>query len=392
MKKLAFVGTIAFFLSPYVVLAAVGATCIVSGDSACDASKGEYCNTTNQECELTAAAASAAVKQTGGGQQTSGGGGGGYVPLAPIPGLTDAATANTENLAVFFNALYKFCIGAAVVLAVVQITRGGLMYMTSDVIPNKEHATSIIRNSIIGLILVLSPVLVFSIINPDILNLRIGLQGLQVQDKSGGNPDFSGGPGGSGGIVSPATETTTSGVTKKAGGTYLKMATFSSNNLTNNNNEAAAWATSECGGAVWKRVNSSTQCPGGYSSTGECMGGSTATVRCAFASPATYSFVNEETGVFGSGVQVTSQYKLHMTNSEGDAFFASCRSDNGSACVANQTSLTALPKCPPFSFTIPQNAPNAKNGGNCYVVPLVCAPANNIDKATICRPNITILQ
>jgi len=123
-----------------------------------------------------------------------------FVPLAPIPGLTD--TVETDNLATFFNALYMFAIGAAVVLAIVQLIRAGIMYMGGDSVTKTEQARSIIRDTIFGLLLVLAPALVFGIINPDILNLRLDTSALnidQTQDEEGGTGGARSGGGGSAG-------------------------------------------------------------------------------------------------------------------------------------------------------------------------------------------------
>ena len=107
----------------------------------------------------------------------------GFVPLAPIPGLTQGATADTAGLAQFFNNLYKFAIGMASVLAIIMIIWGGLQYATQDIPGAKQEGKDRILQAILGLILVLSPALVFSIINPSILNLSINLP--ELDTKSG---------------------------------------------------------------------------------------------------------------------------------------------------------------------------------------------------------------
>ncbi|MEK7515903.1 MAG: hypothetical protein AAB555_03220, partial [Patescibacteria group bacterium] len=99
----------------------------------------------------------------------------GFVPLAPIEGLTKGVAANTEGLAAFFNNLYKFAIGMAAVLAVIMIIWGGIEYSWQDIPGAKSNGKDRILQAILGLVLVLSPVLVFSIINPAILNLSINL-------------------------------------------------------------------------------------------------------------------------------------------------------------------------------------------------------------------------
>jgi hypothetical protein len=116
-----------------------------------------------------------------------------FVPLAPIPGLTKGATADAAGLANFFNNLYKYMVGLAAALAVLQITWAGI-----EIAINKENVSKItdskgrIYNALFGLVLVLSPVLVFSIINPSILNLSLNLPALDT--KSGTNQSQTGQP------------------------------------------------------------------------------------------------------------------------------------------------------------------------------------------------------
>jgi hypothetical protein len=97
---------------------------------------------------------------------------GGFVPLTNIPALYQ--TGNAFDLSQFLNTLYRICIGAAAVIAVLQIMRAGIMYMGGDSVTEKKEAKNLIGLSIAGLILVLSPVIVFSLVNPEILSLKIG--------------------------------------------------------------------------------------------------------------------------------------------------------------------------------------------------------------------------
>lgn len=104
----------------------------------------------------------------------------GFVPIAPIPGLTEGGAATSGNLAEFFNNLYKYLIGLAAVLAIVEIIWGGLEYATQDIPGAKKEGKEKIQQAILGLILVLSPALVFSIINPSILDLSLNLPPLKL--------------------------------------------------------------------------------------------------------------------------------------------------------------------------------------------------------------------
>jgi hypothetical protein len=94
-----------------------------------------------------------------------------FMPLTSLPGLKEVATQDT--LAPFLSQVYKICIGLAAVLAVLQIMFAGVQYMGGDSITEKKDARQRITLAIVGLVLVLSPVIVFSVINPDILKLDI---------------------------------------------------------------------------------------------------------------------------------------------------------------------------------------------------------------------------
>lgn len=94
-----------------------------------------------------------------------------FVPLTKLPGLDTLSTS--DSLAPFLSEVYKLCIGAAAVLAVLQLMRAGVLYMGGDSFTEKKQAKELIGVALAGLLLVLSPVILFNIINPDILNLDL---------------------------------------------------------------------------------------------------------------------------------------------------------------------------------------------------------------------------
>lgn len=100
----------------------------------------------------------------------------GFIPLTDLPGLRDVA--NSSTIPAFLNNIYKLCIGAAAVLAVLQIMRGGITYMMGDSITEKKEARTLMLMSVVGLLLVLSPVIVFGLIDKRILNLQINFGSL----------------------------------------------------------------------------------------------------------------------------------------------------------------------------------------------------------------------
>lgn len=98
---------------------------------------------------------------------------GGFVPLTNFPAFTNYATSS--SISPFINNLYTYTIGIAAILAVIEIMWGGFLWMGSGAsISNKEAGRNKILMSIFGLILVLSPYLILSIINPNMLNLKLG--------------------------------------------------------------------------------------------------------------------------------------------------------------------------------------------------------------------------
>lgn len=104
-----------------------------------------------------------------------------FVPLTSIPGI-DAVTSNADSLSAFLNTVYRLCVGAAAVIAVIQITRAGVLYMVQDSYHSKVDAKHLIRSSIFGLVLVLAPTIVFSIIDPRILDLKLDASGLRLRE------------------------------------------------------------------------------------------------------------------------------------------------------------------------------------------------------------------
>jgi hypothetical protein len=102
----------------------------------------------------------------------------GFVSLSCIPGFAKAT--GDGGLAKFFNLLYNLAIGVGVVIAVLQLIRAGIMYMGSDSFTEKKDARNLIGATLLGLVLVLSPVLVLGIINPQINTLELNTSGLNV--------------------------------------------------------------------------------------------------------------------------------------------------------------------------------------------------------------------
>lgn len=104
-----------------------------------------------------------------------------FVPLTSIPGIDEIKSS--PNLPAFLNNIYMIVIGAAAALAVLQIIRAGIYFMLNKgSISEAEEARHLLQMSVLGLLLVLSPVIVFGIINPKILELNFAVDVLKTDD------------------------------------------------------------------------------------------------------------------------------------------------------------------------------------------------------------------
>jgi membrane-associated protease RseP (regulator of RpoE activity) len=92
-----------------------------------------------------------------------------YVPLEPIPGLTDSKTSE-QQLGVYLGTIFNWAIAIAIILSIIFLLLGGIQYMTTDAIGNKEEAKGKINAAIVGLLLALSSFLILETINPQIVN------------------------------------------------------------------------------------------------------------------------------------------------------------------------------------------------------------------------------
>lgn len=90
-----------------------------------------------------------------------------FVPLIPVPGLTDA----TPDIEKYLRVLYIVAIGAAALLAVAKLILAGFKYVTSSIVSNKESAKKDIWSALLGLLIVLIAVVLLTTLNPALTNL-----------------------------------------------------------------------------------------------------------------------------------------------------------------------------------------------------------------------------
>jgi hypothetical protein len=175
----------------------------------------------NGTCEVdpnldaTPAAPTPATTPAASTQSTTAGANGGstannFIPLTSIPGVNAIANLPaTAGLPAFFNQLYKICIGVCGALALFQIIRAGILYMSAgDNTEKVSQARQLISTSILGLVIVLSPVIVFSIINPSVLSLSVNFKSIAPTPTTG-----------TAGAVTPASNPTQTGLGNVTNGT-----------------------------------------------------------------------------------------------------------------------------------------------------------------------------
>jgi len=97
------------------------------------------------------------------------------VPLANVTGskLGNLYGGASGDLATFIERLFGFALSLGAILAILRIAWGGYLYMTTDLWSSKEHAREVIRETVLGLLLLLAVWVILSQINPDILRLNV---------------------------------------------------------------------------------------------------------------------------------------------------------------------------------------------------------------------------
>ncbi len=94
-----------------------------------------------------------------------------YCMLAPLNGLLgeEKGILKLPALGEFFSRLYKIGIMAAVALAIVMITLGGIRLGTTDSISGTEKGRDMIKSAIAGLLIALFSYVILYTINPELV-------------------------------------------------------------------------------------------------------------------------------------------------------------------------------------------------------------------------------
>jgi hypothetical protein len=301
--------------------------------------------------------------------------GNGFVTLSCIPGLSNLAGA--DNLTAFFQLLYTFCIGIAVVIAVLQISRAGVMYMVSQGNTSTiTEAKRLIWASLLGLALILSPVVIFKFINPNINRFDVISQDAQALTIS--QTALNQGQGGAGGGAANTT-TNSSGCTIT--GTLLQKASCPTS-------QAAQDFAAACSGK-----GAVTACQSQNSSG--CV--DTNFQASCSVSKGPFLFIDTSQGGFTAqgilnGIIGYSHYEPLAKSSSDEnngqdvlSFVQACSADGGSVCMSEVI----------FSSTCTYNSGQSTSQSNaCYTKKLSCEDAGFIGSITDCskNPSFTVVN
>jgi D-alanyl-D-alanine dipeptidase len=99
-----------------------------------------------------------------------------YELITPIGNISSVKDQDAGGLSGFFNLLIKIAIALAGAIAVLMVIVGGIQYLGTDSIWEKGESVSRMTGAIGGIILLLCSYTILYIINPDLVNIKIGMK------------------------------------------------------------------------------------------------------------------------------------------------------------------------------------------------------------------------
>ena len=99
----------------------------------------------------------------------------GFCPLACVEGSRlEGVYSNTDgDLTQFITRIFSLALTLGGILAIFRIAWAGYLYMTTDLWSSKERAKETLRETVLGLLLLIAVWVILHQINPDILKLNI---------------------------------------------------------------------------------------------------------------------------------------------------------------------------------------------------------------------------
>jgi hypothetical protein len=130
-----------------------------------------------------------------------------YCLLAPLPGMGDATgNLDVKNFGDYIGIIIKIVFGLIGVLSVLMIVIGGIEYMSTVSIGEKEGAKSRITSALMGLLLALASYIILNTLNPDLVSLGVHIPSVTVPLEENFVPTSGGGQATGGGVDSNVNE------------------------------------------------------------------------------------------------------------------------------------------------------------------------------------------
>jgi hypothetical protein len=107
-----------------------------------------------------------------------------YHPLVDLP-FIDKGDSSLKG---YLEGIFKLLLSLSILFAVIMVTLGGVLYMTTDAIGGKAEGKDMIRRALLGLLLALVSWIILNTINPDLLTLDISPGGSAKEEAPADGP------------------------------------------------------------------------------------------------------------------------------------------------------------------------------------------------------------
>lgn len=119
----------------------------------------------------------------------------GYILCTPIPGFPN----RIDSLGDYFRQIYRYLIALTGMVATISFVYAGALYVLSPANPGyKNDAKTRIKNTVIGVVMVLLTATILYLINPRLLQIsdRLELNGPAIQTSPNNSQDYNPAPPG----------------------------------------------------------------------------------------------------------------------------------------------------------------------------------------------------
>lgn len=122
-----------------------------------------------------------------------------YKVLAPLPGTTAGACNEPgdpgckTSLQRYLPGIFNLAIGVSAAFVLLNLVFGGFQWMSSDAFTKKEEGKKRIENSLKGILLVAGAYIILFTINPQLLDVKLDIESIEVPSSAAPTPSGTGG-------------------------------------------------------------------------------------------------------------------------------------------------------------------------------------------------------